>query len=302
MDRNIPNFFKEMLIEQYGEGKTAEIVAGFTNKRRSSFRINPIKTNKEEVVSVLKDMNIEYKTVTWYENAFVISYEDEVKLRETDLYEEGKIYFQSLSSMIPVLVLATNADENVLDMAAAPGGKTTQMFAEADGKVLITACEKNKIRAERLKYNLEKQGASRVNVMMQDARKLDDFFSFDKVLLDAPCSGSGTLFLEDEKQIKTFTNELVKRSITTQKEMLQKALKVLKVGHEMVYSTCSILREENEKQLESLLAQGRIEIIPIDSAKYIGMKTLDTIIPGVLCVCPDENYEGFFVAKIKRLK
>ena len=70
----------------------------------------------------------------------------------------------------------------------------------------------------------------------------------------------------------------------------------------MVYSTCSILREENEKQLESLIAQGRIEIIPIDSAKYIGMKTLDTIIPGVLCVCPDENYEGFFVAKIKRLK
>ncbi|MBR3888477.1 MAG: RsmB/NOP family class I SAM-dependent RNA methyltransferase [Clostridia bacterium] len=302
MDRNIPNFFKEMLIEQYGEGKTAEIVQGYTNKRKSSFRVNSIKTNKDEIMAVLNNMNIEYETVTWYENAFVISYEDEVKLRETDLYEEGKIYFQSLSSMIPVLVLATNADENVLDMAAAPGGKTTQMFAEADGKVLITACEKNKIRAERLKYNLEKQGASRVNVMMQDARKLDDFFSFDKVLLDAPCSGSGTLFLEDEKQIKTFTNELVKRSITTQKEMLQKALKVLKVGHEMVYSTCSILREENEKQLEGLLAQGRIEIIPIDSAKYIGMKTLDTIIPGVLCVCPDENYEGFFVAKIRKIK
>lgn len=302
MDRNIPNFLKEMLIEQYGEGKTAEIVQGYTNKRKSSFRVNSIKTNKDEIMAVLNNMNIKYENVSWYENAFVISYEDEVKLRETDLYEEGKIYFQSLSSMIPVLVLATNADENVLDMAAAPGGKTTQMFAEADGKVLITACEKNKIRAERLKYNLEKQGASRVNVMMQDARKLDDFFSFDKVLLDAPCSGSGTLFLEDEKQIKTFTNELVKRSITTQKEMLQKALKVLKVGHEMVYSTCSILREENEKQLESLLAQGRIEIIPIDSAKYTGMKTLDTIIPGVLCVCPDENYEGFFVAKIKRLK
>ncbi len=302
MDRNIPDFLKEMLIEQYGKEKTAEIVQGYTNKRKSSFRVNSIKAKKDEIVTALDNMNIEYENVSWYENALVISYEDEERLRETDLYEEGKIYFQSLSSMIPVLVLAANADENVLDMAAAPGGKTTQMFAEADGKVLITACEKNKIRAERLKYNLEKQGASRVNVMMQDARKLDDFFSFDKVLLDAPCSGSGTLFLDDEKQIQTFTNELVKRSITTQKEMLQKALKVLKKGHEMVYSTCSILRDENEKQLESLIAQGRIEIIPIDITKYIGMKTLDTIIPGVLCVCPDENYEGFFVAKIRKIK
>lgn len=299
---NVPEFLEKMLITQYGEEKTSEILQGYTNKRKSSFRVNPIKANKDEVIAILDEINIKYESVSWYENAFVISHEDEQKLRETNLYEEGKIYFQSLSSMIPVLVLGAKADENVLDMAAAPGGKTTQMFAEAEGKVLITACEKSKIRAERLKYNLDKQGASRVNVMMQDARKLDDFFSFDKVLLDAPCSGSGTLFLDDEKQIQTFTNELAKRSITTQKEMLQKALKVLKKGHEMVYSTCSVLREENEGQLESLIAQGRIEIIPIDTTMYIGMKTLDTTIPGVLCVCPDENYEGFFVAKIRKLK
>ena len=302
MDKNIPEFLKEMLINQYGEEKTIEIIQGYTAKRRSSFRVNSIKANKDEIKAVLEKIGVGYEEVSWYENAFVISFEDEQKLRETTLYEEGKIYFQSLSSMIPVLVLAANPEENVLDMAAAPGGKTTQMFAEANGKVLITACEKNKIRAERLKYNLEKQGASRVNVMMQDARKLDDFFSFDKVLLDAPCSGSGTLFLNDEKQIQTFTKELVNRSITTQKEMLQKALKVLKVGHEMVYSTCSILHAENEGQLEKLLESGKIEILPIDADKFKGMKTLNTTIPGVLCVCPDENYEGFFVANIKRLK
>lgn len=302
MEKNIPDFLKEMLNEQYGEAKTAKIIGGYANKRKSSFRINPLKTDKEEVIAVLNDLNLEYKTVAWYENAFVILSEDEQKLRDTNLYEDGKIYFQSLSSMIPVIVLGAKADENVLDMAAAPGGKTTQMFAEAGGKVLITACEKNKIRAERLKYNLEKQGASRVNVMMQDARKLDDFFSFDKVLLDAPCSGSGTLFLEDEKQMNVFTKELVSRSVATQKEMLQKALKVLKTGHEMVYSTCSILREENEKQLEKLVEQGKIEIIPIDLENYEGINVLNTTLQGTLCVCPDENYEGFYVAKFKKLK
>lgn len=302
MEKNIPDFLKEMLNEQYGEAKTAEITAGFTKNRKSSFRLNPLKINKEDVIATLNDLNIEYETVAWYENAFVISCENEQKLRDTNLYEDGKIYFQSLSSMIPVLVLDAQEDENILDMAAAPGGKTTQMFAEAEGKVLITACEKNKIRAERLKYNLEKQGASRVNVMMQDARKIDDFFSFDKVLLDAPCSGSGTLFLDDEKQMNGFTKELINRSVVTQKEMLQKALKVLKTGHEMVYSTCSILRGENEKQLEKLVEQGKIEIIPIDISKYEKMNTLDTILQGTLCVCPDEYYEGFYVAKFKKLK
>lgn len=302
MEKNIPDFLKEMLNEQYGEAKTAEITAGFTKNRKSSFRLNPLKINKEVVIAILNDLNIEYETVAWYENAFVISCENEQKLRDTNLYEDGKIYFQSLSSMIPVLVLDAQEDENILDMAAAPGGKTTQMFAEAEGKVLITACEKNKIRAERLKYNLEKQGASRVNVMMQDARKIDDFFSFDKVLLDAPCSGSGTLFLDDEKQMNGFTKELINRSVVTQKEMLQKALKVLKTGHEMVYSTCSILRGENEKQLEKLVEQGKIEIIPIDISKYEKMNTLDTILQGTLCVCPDEYYEGFYVAKFKKLK
>ena len=95
--------------------------------------------------------------------------------------------------MIPPIVLDPSPGESILDMAAAPGGKTTQMAALSGGLADITACEKNKIRAQRLLYNLKKQGAGRVTVLETDARRLDSRFFFDKILLDAPCSGSGTV-------------------------------------------------------------------------------------------------------------
>ena len=185
-------------------------------------------------------------------------------------------------------------------MAAAPGGKTTQMANLSNNKAMITACEKNKIRADRLKYNLEKQGASRVSVMLKDARKLDDFFSFDKILLDAPCSGSGTINLNDINLEKTFTKELMDRSIKTQKELLKKAVKILKTNGELIYSTCSILKEENEKVVEEILKMGNLEIVPIDEKEFHGIPLLPVNVQGTICVCPNELYEGFFVAKLRK--
>ena len=211
------------------------------------------------------------------------------------MYENGEIYMQSLSSMLPPIVLEPREKENILDMTAAPGGKTTQMSAMTDNKAYITACEKNKIRAERLKYNLQKQGAKMVNVMQEDARKLSDYFSFDKILLDAPCSGSGTENVLNAK----FTEELIERSVKTQEELLKKALKILKPGGEMVYSTCSILKQENENLLKKFLKKSKIEIMPINLTDEIPM--LPTTLKGTVCVCPTEIYEGFFVAKIKKL-
>lgn len=181
-------------------------------------------------------------------------------------------------------------------MAAAPGGKTTQMSAISKNEAMITACEKNTIRAERLKYNLEKQGAKRVNVMLEDARKLDDYFSFDKILLDAPCSGSGT----ENIYSNNFTEELIKRSVKVQEELLTKALKILKSGKEMVYSTCSILKEENEDVLNKILSKANAEIVPIEKELFEGIELLSTQIDGTICIAPSKLYEGFFVAKIRK--
>lgn len=295
----IPNFLKEKLLSYYNEEEVNKIIQGYEEKKYVTLRINIVKSNKLEVTKILKEENIEYDEVSWYEDAIIIKNVSEDKIRTFSIYEDGKIYLQSLSSMMPPLVLNPGR-ESILDMAAAPGGKTTQIYNLSNGEALITACEKNKIRGDRLKYNLTKQGATRVNVLNKDARELDDFLSFDKILLDAPCSGSGTINLNNENTIKYFNNDLVARSTKVQKELLSKAIDLLKKDHEMVYSTCSILREENEEILENFIKTNKIEIVPINKELFDGITLLPTTIEGTICVMPSKLYEGFFIAKIRK--
>lgn len=300
MQENIPKFLYEMLLNEYGKDLAKDIIEGYTSNRPVTFRVNTTKTNVNIIKEKLKNLDIKFREVSWNDKAFIIEDIDINKIKELEIYKNGEIYLQSLSSMIPPIVVNPKEGENILDMAAAPGGKTTQMACMSDNKSMITACEKNKIRAERLKYNLEKQGTSRVTVMLKDARRLDDFFSFDKILLDAPCSGSGTLDLNNDNVEKIFTEELIDRSVKTQKELIKKAVKVLKVNGELIYSTCSILKEENERVVEEILKSGNMEIISIDRKLFEGVPLLPVKLEGTICVCPSELYEGFFVAKLRK--
>ena len=291
----IPEFLEKLLINQYGEELKNKILEGYKTKRKPSLRINSIKTNKEKIKKELDKINIEYKDVNWYEDALILESDN---IRELDIYKNGEIYMQNLSSMIPPIVLEPT-EEKILDMAASPGGKTTEIYNLSNKEALITAVEKNPIRADRLKYNLNKQGTT-ATVLLSDASKLDEFFRFDKILLDAPCSGSGTLSTQDNS-LNHFNKNLIKNSVETQQKLLSKALQILKQNSTMVYSTCSILYEENEQQLEKLLKQNKIEIIPINKELFKEIPTLPTKIPGTICVLPNELYEGFFVARIKKI-
>lgn len=295
MEKQIPQFLKDLLIEQYGEEISAKIENGYKAQRPVTLRVNNLKTSLEKAKEKLDEAQIEYETISWYEKALIIKNVREEKIRKLEIYENGEIYLQSLSSMLPPIILEPEAGENILDMTAAPGGKTTEIAALTENKAYITACEKNKIRAERLKFNLQKQGVKSANIMVEDARKLSDYFSFDKILLDAPCSGSGTENIFD----KNFSKELVERSVKFQEELLSKALKILKPGGEMVYSTCSILKQENEKVLERVLSKGNAQI---EAITVQDIEVLPSKIAGTITVCPTENYEGFFVAKIKKLR
>lgn len=294
-------FLEEKLEKQYGTKITKEIIEGYQTKRKTTLRINTIKSNIEEIKKELEKEKIEYETIKWSKEALIIKNADEKTIQEMEIYKNGKIYLQSLSSMLPPIILEPKEGTDIFDMAAAPGGKTTQIAALTNNKAHITACEKNKIRAERLKYNVDKQGATCVFIMPKDSRFIDDFFSFDQILLDAPCSGSGTLDYNDANVEKYFTEQLIERSSKTQKTLLSKAIKLLKPGHEMVYSTCSILDCENEDVVSSVIKNGNIEIVPINFEGMEKLPILPTKISGTLCVKPTELYEGFFVAKIKRL-
>lgn len=300
MKQQLPDFFVKKIEQQYGNKLCEKIKESFEKTRFTTFRVNTLKSNNEEIEKALKDNSIEFEKASISDNAYIVKNANEAKIQELEAFKEGKIYLQSLSSMLPPIILEPKENSDILDMAAAPGGKTTQMAAISNNKSHITACERNAIRAEKLKYNIEKQGASCVFCMVKDSREIDDFFSFDQILLDAPCSGSGTLDLQNEKLNKYFTETLIEKSVKTQKQLLNKAIKILKKGSEMVYSTCSILQEENEEVIQSFLKTGKVEIVPIEIEKLGNLPVLPTSIKGTLCLMPNEYFEGFFVAKLKK--
>lgn len=332
LEAGLPPALLDLLSKHYTPDVVESILDGFAAQRAVTLRANTLKASASEVGSALDAAGITWRTPAFYGDAFIIENAREDALRALDLYEQGGIYLQSLSAMLPPLALSPHPDENILDMAAAPGGKTCQIAALANNHALITACEKNAIRAQKLRYNLVKQGVARCNVMECDARKLDPFFTFDKVLLDAPCSGSGTASLAGGTYQGGFSTELLERSVKTQRALLRRALEATRPGGIVAYATCSILPEENEQVIEYVLdprtaaaerqakrkrkgkGRGRrreeepsfapvhAKVVPLPQKLLEDVPLLPCALEGATCVQPTALYEGFFVALLERTK
>ena len=277
---------EEQFIKEYGKKLTDEIHKGFVPKY-TTIRCN---IDKFIVMNILDENKIEYEEVNNNPYALVIINCKENDIKKLDLYKEGKIYLQSLSSQLPPLFMKINDKDQVLDMCAAPGGKTTELSMLYPSS-LITACEMSKIRCLRLEYNINKQNVNNVTVMNTDGSKLSEYMSFDAILLDAPCSGSGTItgpchIFEDG----------FGPLLDIQEKLLKKAISLLKKDKYMVYSTCSLFKEENEEQIKKVLSDD-IEIVPIN---IDGVELLPSTIDGVLTIKPNNYYEGFFIALLHK--
>ena len=292
----MPPYLHAQLQSRYGAALTEEIAAGMTF-RRTSLRINRLKGAREETEAALDAAGLPWEPVSWFADAFLLPAGAETGIMQLSIYQEGRVYLQSLSSMLPPLLLGARAGEDVLDMAAAPGGKTTEIASLTEGKALITACERNAARAERLRSNLTRQGAARVTVMQMDARDLPEAFAFDRVLLDAPCSGSGT-WLPGRKS--RFEESLLKKTAALQAALLEKALSLVRPGGTVVYSTCSILPQENEEITEGALRRGGCKLVPVEEGRFADVPRLPCLLPGALLVRPTPEYEGFFAAVLRR--
>ena len=135
----LPQFLIDKIKNQYGEELLNKIISGYESKKKVTVRVNTINGNLESVKESLKSNNINYSKSDFYENALIIESETENKIKSLSIYENGEIYLQSLSSMLPPIVLSPKENEDILDMTAAPGGKTTQMAAMTNNKSHITA-------------------------------------------------------------------------------------------------------------------------------------------------------------------
>jgi NOL1/NOP2/sun family putative RNA methylase len=306
--QKLPDEFLDAVSAQYEPNDVDKILAGFMVQRPVTLRVNRIKTDVRKVMEIFRRDNIKFERVSWYEDALIIRNMGEKELSKHELYNEGHIYLQSLSSMLPPVVLKPETGSKVLDLTAAPGSKSTQLAALMGNNGYLLANEVNKIRAERLKFNVERQGADIIEVRVGDGKKLEDKWHeyFDFVLLDAPCSGVG-LFSSDNSQ--SYRGWSVKNTLQLsreQKKLMETALWALKKGGTMVYSTCTLMREENEGNIEWALDKFKGEVVmekinlklPGVIHKYLGLGGFKD---SMLLIFPSELYEGFFVSRFRKL-
>lgn len=302
----LPMDFIEELYNTYNTRISDKILIGMSEKRLTTLRVNTLKYNMVNLIKYFEEKNIEYEKVPWYNDALIIKNVEEKNLQQLDVYKNGYIYLQSLSSMIPALVLNPKKQEKVLDLTAAPGSKTTQMSSMMENEGYILANELDKIRCERLKYNIGLQGAKIVEVINRKGEEIGEEFpdAFDKVLLDTPCSGEGRFSILDTNTYKNWSQKQVKELVKIQKNLLKSAVKSLKQNGEMVYSTCTLNKQENEEILSYGIENLNIEILDVnlklkDSIRA-NAKGLNKQVEKALKVLPNKEQEGFFIAKIRK--
>ena len=307
MKKRLPKEFMNNLSEMFSPIVIDKIVAGMINDRYTTLRVNTIKYTALKFIQYCKEHNIKFERVIWYQDAFIIKNMKEKEIQKLDIYEKGYIYLQSLSSMIPPIVLNPKPKEKILDLTAAPGSKTTQLSALMENQGHILANELDKIRCERLKYNVDMQGAKIVEVVNGRGEKIGEKYQemFDKVLLDAPCSGEGRFCARNVMSYRNWSLKTVKDLSKLQKKLIESAYKALKPNGIMVYSTCTLNKEENEFILNWAINNLQLKMldIEVDFQKALPgfSEDLDVSINKSIRILPSKEMEGFFVAKLKKI-
>lgn len=306
--RRLPTDFVDELYENYSPLTVDKVLVGMTDDRFPSLRVNTLKYNIQDLMRYFKETNIKFERIPFYNDGLIIKNAKEKDIQKLDIYEKGYIYFQSVSSMIPALVLNPKVGERVLDVTAAPGSKTTQLACMMENKGYILANELDKIRYERLKYNVEMQEASIVDVVNGRGEKLGENFEemFDKVLLDTPCSGEGRFVATNPMTYRNWSKKEVQDLVKLQKKLFASGYKALKSGGVMVYSTCTINRDENEFILDWALKNFDIKLdsvgIEIKDAISGFNEGLDPSINKSIKILPSKFMEGFFVSRFIKKK
>jgi tRNA (cytosine49-C5)-methyltransferase len=274
-----------------------------------TIRVNTLKSDVKEIKERLNNWNL--KKLKYSDIGFEIEHVKKERRDVGNLKEHflGYFYLQEGASMLPPLILNPKEDEIVLDVAASPGSKTTQMAAMMKNKGLIIANEVKYIRLKPLSINLQRCGVLNTVMSLGYGERING--NYDKILLDAPCSGTGAI-RKSLKTLQIYNTGMIKKLSYTQKDLIYNSFKILNKGGTLVYSTCSLEPEENEMVVDNLL--NKFDNACLEKIDIKGLKTSEAVldfegknfnseIKKCLRIWPqDNNTEGFFVAKIKKSK
>lgn len=301
--------FKPAFIERYSQLTNLEQFKKYSlSFLRRSIRVNTLLGSVKEVKKNIESKGWKLTPIPWCKEGFWIEHDERRDVGNLLEYHIGEIYVQEAASMIPPLVLQPKPGDIVLDMAASPGSKTTQMAAMMNNEGLIVANDYKGDRLQSLGINLQRSVTTNCLITLMRGQGIKDM-QFDKILLDAPCSGTGTI-RKSLKTISIWNAGMITKLAKEQKELIEVAFENLKEDGEMVYSTCSLEPEENEGVVSHLLK--KYENAEMVKVTLPGLKTSPAVMefkkdkyhPSVndaIRIWPQDNdTEGFFVAKIRK--
>ncbi len=294
--------FCSRLQDVYGGAQASAILRTMSVNRYRCYWLNPLQTSQ------LQAADLGGEPVAGLAELYQVSVDHPIA--QHPAATEGAIYIQNPSSYFAVKTLAPVLDEEVLDLAAAPGGKTLAMAARMQNTGRIAAVEPIRGRFHRMQANLRRCGVSNVQFYQRDGRGIGRAVPdrFDRVLLDAPCSSESRMRWHDAQSFAHWSLRKVREAQRKQKSLLRSAYAALKPGGVLVYCTCSFAPEENELVVNDLLKKSDALLLPIDNAPKNAMpglirwmgKDLHSQLNHTVRIMPDGPWDGFYLAYIAK--
>ncbi len=295
---SFPIAMTERYLEDFGLKETRKILESYLEDKAITFRVNLLKTTEEALLEELHSLGLKVEKTnipTMY--AFL----EKVPLGSLKALQEGRIYIQGLSAGLTSILLNPMKNAKILDLCAAPGGKTTHMASLMDNTGEIIAFDLHEHRVATIDENCHKMNVKNVKAIQKDATQVDESYLryFDQVLVDVPCSNTGILHKRHDSKAK-LTPHMITEITKTQKELLQVASQYVKEGGEILYATCSIDKAENQEVVQDFL-QKNSDFMLLDLREEVSQYNITGIETPWISLYPgDHLLEGFFIAKLRR--
>lgn len=292
-----PSWLIKRWLKSFGREFTEELLIANNNKPDLTLRVNNLVTTKEELKKLLDSVNLEYSDTTFLPNYIRLA--NLTNITAWEYFAKGYFGVQDESTGFPPILLDPKPGMRVLDFCAAPGGKTAHLAELMNNEGEIIAIDQFESRLNILEKNLERMKVKNVKLLVADSREFNDKGKFDRVLIDAPCSGLGTLRKKPDIKWKRDIGDIRKLNVT-QKELLENGAKQVKVGGFIVYSTCTIEPEENHEIInEFLMKNPDFELVPANT--FFSKDVCNE--KGFVQTFTNIHFlDGSFAAKIKRVK